>query len=40
MTAMKMSRKWIVAGIWMIATLTVHAEVKLSIRGSDTIGEE
>jgi phosphate:Na+ symporter len=37
---MKMRMKWIVSGLWMLAALAVHAEDKLSIRGSDTFGEE
>ncbi len=37
---MKMRMKWMIAGIWMMAALAVHAGDMLSIRGSDTFGEE
>ena len=37
---MKTRTSWIVSGLWMIAALAVHAEDQLSIRGSDTFGEE
>lgn len=37
---MKTRMTWMVFGICLMAALTVRAEVKLSIRGSDTFGEE
>ena len=37
---MKTRMTWMVFGICLMAALTVRAEVELSIRGSDTFGEE
>ena len=37
---MKTRMQWLVPGIWMMAALAVFAEDSLSIRGSDTFGEE
>ena len=37
---MKTRMQWLVPGIWMMAALTAFAGDSLSIRGSDTFGEE
>ena len=37
---MRTRMKWLVPGIWMMAALAVFGEDSLSIRGSDTFGEE